>query len=724
MPDQNDRATSPGQSFPGRKIKSLYDVFRIHDDRGNLLNVPIDQQQPNGVYRTYLSSNNPTSVMVKIQGKDSDKYPMGFTPEENFYVQGDKLIDPDTGFPVEKGNVVTGQSLNKNTSVNKISKTYLNVSPSNGSPLDGSVGSTNLFLSKESIPNRSNKYGDVNVSGGFTNPLLYVQNPNNINDKTGLPKELGDMPTNNDKMWGPHYNIDRNRLIKSNPNTRIYGDGNEIGSPTKEMIGMKEVYDLFDNEEQFDFVHVLDRRIPISEVENKVDGYLASYVSTTDNEDPTMFGYDIIIDFSNSPLFNGSIPDFIDKFGESEDGEIGSRKSIWLAFCKQFFKFFKTNSKEETKNLESKYGASYSLPVNDTDFVKTYYLKKISGLDKLVESGVSITSDSVKSMVEYGKDSIRLSLYEDVSVNTGYLSALYKTLSWSRLHGKQIIPENLLRFDAKITITEIREYNKVIKDLNNSNVLNVFADKLSKYTYNLYDCQFSFDKLSHGDEIDMTSPSIVDSFDISFNYKYSSLQFQKFLINNDISDRYVINNESVDVNKLSSLDSQGVLNEDGTITQIDPPVQLQQYDQYPTRQINRLEYAQPTPLRTGALSLADVKNIEKSKLNFTGFDKWKDFSESDESSMDKIKRNQRNREMLENLGKKLKKAAIGEINRRIIDQARLLNRTLDNIRNQIGLGKMSAPTNVYDQDFFRSDITNAFRDFIGQSVRGFFTPPR
>jgi len=90
--------------------------------------------------------------------------------------------------------------------------------------------------------------------------------------------------------------------------------------------------------------------------------------------------------------------------------------------------------------------------------------------------------------------------------------------------------------------------------------------------------------------------------------------------------------------------------------------------------------------------------------------------------MDKAKRQERNSKLRQELGRKLKSAAVREVNRRIADQARLLNRTLDNIRNAIGLGRMSEPTNVYNEDFLRNDIRNAFRRFIGQSVRGFFTP--
>jgi hypothetical protein len=78
---------------------------------------------------------------------------------------------------------------------------------------------------------------------------------------------------------------------------------------------------------------------------------------------------------------------------------------------------------------------------------------------------------------------------------------------------------------------------------------------------------------------------------------------------------------------------------------------------------------------------------------------------------------------MKRLGGDLKRAAVREINRQIITQARLLNRTLDNIRNSIPLaGRMSAPTNVYEQDqlSLATDVQNSIRNFVGRSIKGFF----
>ena len=69
----------------------------------------------------------------------------------------------------------------------------------------------------------------------------------------------------------------------------------------------------------------------------------------------------------------------------------------------------------------------------------------------------------------------------------------------------------------------------------------------------------------------------------------------------------------------------------------------------------------------------------------------------------------------------IKKAALNEAQRKMNDQFRLLNNSLDNIRNSFGIGRMTQPTNVYNnppggQFFF--DVQNSLRGFAGDSLTG------
>lgn len=683
----------------------------INDDRGNALNVPINQQKPKGIYRTFLPSGNVSNVMVKVDKNSNDNNPPGFTPEEFYYVKGTQSLSDTSGFATEQGNVQSNVSLKNNTSLNKISRTNLEWNPGNASPLGGQRGSNQIFLNNNTVA------GSDTVGQGFTNPLYYITDdtPNDIRGLTGVPKQFGDTPNN----IKPNFN--KNSPIYTTPDVKV-----------KES---SKIFHDFYNDTQFEFVHNLDRKIPHNGSKN---AYLGSFLKTSsNNEDPTMYGYDIYIKYDSSPLFNGSINNFIDKF--SDNIEIQSRRDVWLAFCNQFFNFFKIDpgwtselskynsanygnqspssngeTQQQTGDLSGvRYQSDITPAFNDLNEAvvsnkhpKAYYLKKISGLENLVEKDVSVNSDTIKSMIDYGKDIIKLSLYEDVSVNMGYLAMLYKTLSWSRLNGKNIIPENLLRFDAYIEITEIRDYNRVIKDFSNNN-LDVLPDVLSKYTYTLYDCQFMFNEIPHGGEIDMSAPKMVDEFGISFNYKYSTMAIDKFMITGKTqshTNRFTINNENDDPINITINDKVTGYFDESKERYDYYPLNLPKRDATPNNQIDRQKKA--------------AQDLEAAQAG----GKWDKYIASEEPTLEKAKRNDLNRKLMEQLGKKLKKAAANEINRQITTQAKLLNRTLDNIRNSIGIGRMSEPTNVYKTNQLKNDVQNAFREFVGNSVRGFFTP--
>jgi hypothetical protein len=261
------------------------------------------------------------------------------------------------------------------------------------------------------------------------------------------------------------------------------------------------------------------------------------------DEDPVVFGFDIVINTQTSPLFgsNGeaSIGDFF-AFGESKGiREIQSRQDLYNKFNNQFSKFFSRT---------------------DSSFrnVKSFYLKNIEGLEGLINQATAI-HHSKKQFTEFGKDSenIKITMYEDNYLNAGYMAMLYNTMAYSKINGKQIIPENLLRFDMSIIVSEIRKFNKVLNSLESGlDVMNVVNDNISRYKYNLYDCQFNFDKMSHPDSVKNSETSVTDEFTFNIYYKFVTLEMEKFQLNVGESDtREYINNGNVQVNQRQNGDA-------------------------------------------------------------------------------------------------------------------------------------------------------------------------
>jgi hypothetical protein len=78
------------------------------------------------------------------------------------------------------------------------------------------------------------------------------------------------------------------------------------------------------------------------------------------------------------------------------------------------------------------------------------------------------------------------------------------------------------------------------------------------------------------------------------------------------------------------------------------------------------------------------------------------------------------------LAKNLEKAAVKELKSQVNTRLRLLNNTLDKLRNDAGIGRMREPTNVYKtysnslgiSSGFFFDVHNSLRDFAGESVGG------
>jgi len=485
-----------------------------------------------------------------------------------------------------------------------------------------------------------------------------------------------------------------------------YVSYNEQANPTLPEGNIQsriQTYDFFTDFSTKQFVHLLDyfmdqngvvgdrRKVNVGESENgetiqanTKDIYLGSFIRTwDDNEDPTMHGYDIYIKWNDSPLFNGTIDSFINGFGNIGNSEIGSRLDVLNRFKQQFVRFIKNDSPTTSQRPA----------FLDRSGVKTYYMKNITGLNSLVESN---DSNKIKSFVDYGNEFITLEFNEDVTQNIGYLASLYKSLSWSRINGKQVIPENLLRFDVNIEVTEIRNYNKVIS--NKGKDAKVYADLISKYTYTLYECQLFFQNLPHGDSIDMSNPKSVDKYDIKFNFKYSTMKFSRLTYEEIMGtvgkSEYINDNRFLNVNTMLSSSTNNSSVQNNSIVNAVPFYNLDYYNAYSSTG----EVADtPTP-RTGPLQVLKESESRKTKL----------------------------KKAAQTLKKDLTNAVINEANRQIMAQASLLNKTLDNIRNAIpGAGRMSAPTNVYSEYNIplANDAINAARNFVGTSIKSFFTDP-
>ena len=86
-----------------------------------------------------------------------------------------------------------------------------------------------------------------------------------------------------------------------------------------------------------------------------------------------------------------------------------------------------------------------------------------------------------------------------------------------------MIPENLLRFNCEIIVSECRNFNRTRKNLQSGN-LEILKDNLSIYIYSLKECQFWFDKMPVPNDVAVggEGPVVYENYTMQFDYKYSN----------------------------------------------------------------------------------------------------------------------------------------------------------------------------------------------------------
>jgi hypothetical protein len=399
------------------------------------------------------------------------------------------------------------------------------------------------FLSPYFIgPSKDFRYGST--------PKSTEQYTSGNTDTTNPENKLEATPdTVNQLKIGEYEYVDwLGQLIKPGANSTIL-DTDERFSESKNLpknsrdlksspYSTRDHYLLFNDTRTDYFKHglqIIDNLTPIENPENgKSELRLSQFQQTPfENNDPVMFGFEIIIDDISSPLLNGSVLDFLKIYSGVD--EIKYKIPVYEDFKQQFVKLFRTkttvNINDEQISI-SKTKPGYANTDSSKDLFRggktsymSYYLKKIGGLDNLIESN---TTDKKKFLVDYRTDFITLDFNEDVSLTMGTLAHLYKLLYWSKPNGKNLVPENLLRFNCDIIVSECRNFNRVRKAIDGGN-LEVIKDNLSRYVYSLKECQLFFNTMPHGADVDMSNIATYDNYSIQFDYKYSTVKFERFM---------------------------------------------------------------------------------------------------------------------------------------------------------------------------------------------------
>ena len=431
---------------------------------------------------------------------------------------------------------------------------------------------------------------------------------------------------------------------------------------------------------------------------------LSQYPGTPDdNEDPVYFGFEITINVDSSPLLNGELEKFLTQMsGYSGYTEFKSRLEILNQFKNELSRYFNFS-----RSLSSSEFDPSKLIVSTSVKEKKYYIRKLSGLDKLQENN---TPSAKKFLTDYGKDILTITFYEDTTLNLGTLVSLYKLLYWSKRKGKSLIPENLLRFDCEIIISELRNFARLKRS---GNMLQELSSNLSRYRYNVYECQFFANKMTHPDSIDLWPGTLerTETFDMEMSYKFSSMVFERF------------DPSSLIQKTLNNVAGQNVSNDPLAVIPLSPNTQL-----------NNPIIGGSSSLSTGYSQVSNVVLNTYDALNSFGISGNSNVvTTSTQSDIGALQQNQNisiynssvspnpktnlpvgkgniygasAKALLENI----KSDALRAAQRQLNAQFTLLNNSLNKARNSFGMGQMSSPTP--GGNFF-FDVQNSLRGFAG-----------
>ena len=607
---------------------------------------------------------------------------------------------------------------------------------------------------------------------GFTPNSSYVTGITNDNDSWyGALLEAHPDYTGNSAyyLYGSNKNKKSKNIVstadKFNASNKYPNFAKDLPDPDG-IYSTRDYYLLF-NDTSTDYfkhgLHVIDNKTPIrSEKNNREswDGYeestpqrlynvLSGMGGTPyENNDPVLFGFEIIIDAVSSPLLNGSVEDFINQF--SSISEVGARKYVMSDFKEQFMKLFKTkgrvfidpsaNTQIKTAIVNKGYPnlgeeSQSNIFQAGRKAYMSYYLKKIAGLEMLVESNLPAKK---KYLTDYRNDVLKLTFNEDVSLTLGTLSHLYKLLYWSKPNGKSIIPENVLRFNCDIIVSEVRNLNRVRKAIDTNN-LEVVKENVSRHIYSLKECQFYFDQPPHDIEIDMSqAPKEFDALTVTMDYKYVTSKFERWVPDEQGFGKYVgYNNGAMwKIGNPGSRGTQstvgaGTLNDNSipkffsansnTFKQngIKAPIVFESYSYTGDKSEEVID--DKNNANKDAASAASVKSEASGSANKGDEDddnkeKVKEARKKKrQDSFDQFKQNSKKASL--KLSQNLEKAVMKELKGQVNLRLRLLNNTLDKVRNAAGIGRMSEPSNIYEVPYFYQGISNGLG---GQISSNFF----
>jgi hypothetical protein len=238
-------------------------------------------------------------------------------------------------------------------------------------------------------------------------------------------------------------------------------------------------------------------------------------------------------------------------------------------------------------------------------------------------------------------------------------------------------------------------------------MLEVLKSNLSRYRYQVYECQWWFNQMSHPSDIDMsTQLTPTDTYDVEMTFKYSTMVYEQYqgldlkLRNSTVdpfvrssssvplSDGFQVNREYIRPSILegSPGDKKLPINQfySGEISTVNIGNEVNQTNNT-IENLKQQSKVNIYQLLTGPSPISDFQSVNN--LTQTAILNAQATNVANSQSTNSTPKTDIYGRAAEQLIENLKDAALREAQRQLNIRFRLLNNSIDNIRNSFGIGQ-------------------------------------
>lgn len=257
----------------------------------------------------------------------------------------------------------------------------------------------------------------------------------------------------------------------------------------------------------------------------KVPNSISSGGGITSIDDPTYLGFTLLFE-SDSPLFNGATT------GQTEVSANPNTESPEDSAAAQTTAASGPSGESAVGYLEkigetqrAKYLRAFVQGIQKINRERPYYFQTIDGIKDAWEKSINFSEDPYVGSTD--DEGITIGCLEAVDLKITALFNLYKLAVYDSKYRRTIVPKNLLKFDVKVIVHEIRKFKTAVNYLNSltnnpsEGTANFVNGNTSAVTFKFKKCMWKASE--SGNVFDTVSNSEAQVATTAIKFSYSNV---------------------------------------------------------------------------------------------------------------------------------------------------------------------------------------------------------